>query len=1321
LLAFPDGRAAAQCTLVAPPLSFEPNPPGVSRNGTNLSSGKQSDLQVYQSGGSPRMLMLEAFGYSVLDLSNPANPFALAYDNMSFSGEVPTAGDGQSDVASIGVSPDGQRFVLSLNGNASPMYGTVVGSAGGAGFNHVTGGFTPRGAGGGVVIQHVGSRYIAYALLPSSNINPQTLSIVDVTSPPASLGPTNMTPETMAPGGFNLTLAGNNVLYLNGATIRILDASNPGPAGNIQSGFQLTTISSIDLGGGTPNSFSAAVDPSDPAKLWILAEVTFTGQPAPGWVLLSLKNGVKTPTGAPFQIQPGTGETWGTGNPSALIPAGGSLVALMWGKKASPSVIYRLFSSSVAGWGTINSFDVDPAVYPTFALRSAMRGFAGAGNSVYAYVPTGNSAYALSLSCVTVPAPPVSSLAVQYATCPGSGACPLNPGDTVFVGTQLLATPTAFGLHALTDWRFDFDWHPPAEDNVSLPRLKFPDLSSPASGATPPASIALYGPCDPRAGGTPSSGAGCWSSVTSNGDFSANAPAGATSSLTLAFEAANDLGAGNTTTFPIVWKIPAVRLQSPNILLGQSVQSASDGTPLSTGYKWYFGATPTSLTLSSCTGASCAPLPPFNAKGTYYYWLTVPYPTGYTSPDCGSPCTRNLGSFSVTDVALAFSGIASTVVAGGTVTATDGSSVAPGVASCPAGLQYSLCDASAGSCAAGSWQSLALSSSLGSGGAASIPLVSVAGAYWLRIRYSYTTTGSCTSSLVTSWVPSVSGVSDNTAWPIAVTPAPPSIDARVNGLNPCVGAGGGCVGGLPANVGDTITVNAIINGRIDTSPPLATLWTFGPSASPASCAGAGCQGTTFHFTGPGTFTITLAGYAIGASTTFTVAAPPVVASNGGPVCAGSPLALFASPNISGATFSWTGPSGFTSTLQNPVVPAATTPGTYTVVRTFGGQTSTASTSGVVIAPPLVPTAGNNGPLCAGQTLTLTAATVAGAAYAWTGPNGFTSALQNPSLSGATAAATGTYIVTATVNGCSSAASTGVTVNVPPPAPAAGNNGPFCAGGTLALTAATIANATYAWTGPNGFTSALQNPSIPNATAAAGGVYSVTAAANGCTGPAGSTAAVVNSVSAAITAPSRICLAAGNTGTASVPDAGGGAAYVWTIANGAITGGQGTASISFSVAGAGTATLGVTVTAGGCAPTGSATIPVQTQCGGLSTLTPCRAVDTRNVSGPFGGPPFPANGLRSFNLLLSGCGIPSTAKAVSANLTVVSPTASGALHVYPGDLGTAPSATAISFSSGRTRANNAILRLATDGSGTVAVQSESGGPFDLVIDVNGYFE
>ncbi|HMA28278.1 MAG TPA: hypothetical protein VKS23_00315, partial [Thermoanaerobaculia bacterium] len=1067
--------------------------------------------------------------------------------------------------------------------------------------------------------------------------------------------------------------------------------------------------------------------PTDSTKLWVLVEFS---SPL-SFALVSLKGGVKNVNPTNFVIPQPPGETWVAGGVSALIPngSGNALVALMWAKKFGPPVVYRLFSTSVSVWGAVpGQFDVSSSSYPSFGLNYFMRGFGGSGNSVYAYLATGNTAYALAMSCVTVPAPPADDLSVVYDSCPVTGSCLLNPGDAVFVGTKVRITPTAFSLHPLTDWRFDYDWHTPAEDSGSFPSLKTPDLSYSVATPGPPAAISLYGPCDPRAGGVPSTGAGCWSSVTANGDFAASPTPGTTKSLTLALEASNDLGPGNTKTFPLTWKVPAVRLVNPNILVGQSLQSGAEGAPLSTGYKWYFGTIPSSLTLSSCTGATCTPPPPFDAKGTYYYWLTVPYPTGYTSPDCGSPCVQSLGSFSVTDVSLGFSGVATTVVAGSSVTVTDGSHVAPSATSCSPGLQYSLCDASLGPCAAGTWQPLSLlnssqsSTPLGTGGAASVPVGSTAGTTWLRIRYSYTTTGSCTSPLTASWVPAVSGISDPSAWPIVVTPAPPYIAARVNGINPCVGPGGGCTDGIPANIGDTITVVAIINGAVDSSPPPTTVWTFGPSASPASCAGTACQYSTFQFTAPGTFTITLSGYAVSTSLTFAVAAPPVVAANGGAVCAGSPLALFASPSISGAAFSWTGPNGFTSSVQNPVITPATTAatGTYTVVRTYAGQASTSSTSGVVKASPGVPVAGSNSPVCAGGTLALTAATVTGAAYAWTGPNGFSSTLQNPAIPGATAAASGTYVVTATVNGCSTAASTGVTVNTPPPVPAAANGGPICAGGTLTLTASTIANATYAWTGPDGFTSPLQNPAVSNATAAAAGVYSVTATVNGCTGPSGSTTAVVNGASAAIAAPARICLASGNTGTASVPDAGAGATYAWTITNGTISGGQGTSSIAFGVAAVGTTTLGVTVSSGTCSTSGSAAVPVQIQCGGLSTLTPCRAVDTRSAAGPLGGPQLQPNGLRLFNLL-SVCGIPSTAKAVSANLTAVLPTAFGALHVYPADLATAPSATAISFAPGRTRANNAVLRLATDGSGSVAVLCESGGVLDLVIDVNGYFE
>jgi len=149
--------------------------------------------------------------------------------------------------------------------------------------------------------------------------------------------------------------------------------------------------------------------------------------------------------------------------------------------------------------------------------------------------------------------------------------------------------------------------------------------------------------------------------------------------------------------------------------------------------------------------------------------------------------------------------------------------------------------------------------------------------------------------------------------------------------------------------------------------------------------------------------------------------------------------------------------------------------------------------------PAAPIAGNNGPLCEGATLNLTASNIAGATYSWTGPNGFTSSLQNPVIVIVTLADAGNYSVTATVDGCTSIAGTTiVVVNPIPAAPIVGNNGPLCEGQTLNLTASDVPGATYSWTGPNGFSSSLQNPSIPNVTLAELGDYLVTVTVNGCT-------------------------------------------------------------------------------------------------------------------------------------------------------------------------------------------------------------------------------
>ena len=62
---------------------------------------------------------------------------------------------------------------------------------------------------------------------------------------------------------------------------------------------------------------------------------------------------------------------------------------------------------------------------------------------------------------------------------------------------------------------------------------------------------------------------------------------------------------------------------------------------------------------------------------------------------------------------------------------------------------------------------------------------------------------------------------------------------------------------------------------------------------------------------------------------------------------------------------------------------------------------------------------------------------------------------------------------------------------------ASSNSPVNPGQTLQLTAATVAGATYSWTGPNGFVSTDQNPSIPTVTTVAAGTYSLTISINGC--------------------------------------------------------------------------------------------------------------------------------------------------------------------------------------------------------------------------------
>ncbi|MBF6640405.1 gliding motility-associated C-terminal domain-containing protein [Flavobacterium sp. J49] len=145
-----------------------------------------------------------------------------------------------------------------------------------------------------------------------------------------------------------------------------------------------------------------------------------------------------------------------------------------------------------------------------------------------------------------------------------------------------------------------------------------------------------------------------------------------------------------------------------------------------------------------------------------------------------------------------------------------------------------------------------------------------------------------------------------------------------------------------------------------------------------------------------------------------------VASVDSIICESGSLQLYATTILNG-TYQWTGPNGFMSTEQNPIISnlSADNNGTYTVSASQNGcQSGTSSVAVLVNALPQFDLSQN----CIQSEYVVTATPIAGsfdasmATYAWTGPNNFTAA-QNPIV--ITGGEVGLYNLTVTdVNGCS---------------------------------------------------------------------------------------------------------------------------------------------------------------------------------------------------------------------------------------------------------------------------------------------------------------
>jgi PKD repeat protein len=165
-----------------------------------------------------------------------------------------------------------------------------------------------------------------------------------------------------------------------------------------------------------------------------------------------------------------------------------------------------------------------------------------------------------------------------------------------------------------------------------------------------------------------------------------------------------------------------------------------------------------------------------------------------------------------------------------------------------------------------------------------------------------------------------------------------------------------------------------------------------------------------------------------------ISPPTPTVSTNAPVCEGDTLKLFAG-NIPNASYSWTGPNGFSSNLQNPVIPNATTSysGSYQLTASYPGCPSAPVSLNAVIQPiPISTFSYSPSPAQIAQNTTFSP-TTNGATYAWTFQSGnpSVSTLQNPVVQWQAA---GTYSVSLTVTqaGCSSTTTSPVSViNCPP--------------------------------------------------------------------------------------------------------------------------------------------------------------------------------------------------------------------------------------------------------------------------------------------------
>lgn len=358
------------------------------------------------------------------------------------------------------------------------------------------------------------------------------------------------------------------------------------------------------------------------------------------------------------------------------------------------------------------------------------------------------------------------------------------------------------------------------------------------------------------------------------------------------------------------------------------------------------------------------------------------------------------------------------------------------------------------------------------------------------------------------------------------------------------------------------------------------------------------------------------------------------------LCAGQSAVISASGSGAGVTYRvFAAATGGTSLGNVPYTVSPTTTTTYYVETVSNSDPSCVSATRVAVtitvntAP--TATAGSNSPVCAGGDLNLTANTVTGATYSWTGPGGFTSTSQNPTLTAVTASMAGTYTVIISNGGCDSPGATvQVVVGAMPPYTITKTD-PLCSGGNTGTATVNIvtnpSSYTYSWS-PTGGSGATAS-SLP------AGTYTVTiSGAGGCN--ATQSVVLTDPAPMTVTVATTQTSCTSPTGTATATAVSGSAitAYSWSP-----SGGTGATASGLS---AGNYTVTVT-NANGCTATALANInaingPVLTVASvtDVTCIAPNSGAATVSVTG--GTPGY------TYNWIPSG-GTGATASNLSAGI------------------------------------------------------------------------